>query len=419
MAIKNRPPGLRYILLLLLFIFGTQVYSQEFSQDLGGYDGQAVNGSHLDTVHELAKRQDDSPDGGSCCFSRYQAAVLNAGGSQPALHKRQIPIPVEGEPLYAIYTAALTKGNNRRYALVCGNQYNPSVFASYDDAPMDNGWMANQRGQRGKLWDNPETVNERLQKLDQDVEPVLLALDLSGPGHISANDKANLYYEWQHRNHGTTFNTYPGLPLENDYGATDAIYGNQINPRGGMIMCLRNYGPDYKIQKGAQQVPPVVVGPAPPLKQLSDILFFQYKKACSEKGMKDLGSETPLTFGSVSTSDLRWIFQRKIADPTTMQVIDAVTAFPNEDLIAWPGRDYSFDPFTPDLRPGESSYAHALLGTPQGASVAFLLLQYEGQIGRRVPTKVRVWAGSKYPNDPKDRNMLFWISPRPDKDTVF
>ncbi|KAK3642919.1 hypothetical protein LTR56_010516 [Elasticomyces elasticus] len=412
MAIKNRPPGLRYILLLLLFIFGTQVYSQEFSQDLGGYDGQAVNGSHLSGTRFM-----NSPSVRTT--RRTVAAAVLAGtkrGSQPALHKRQIPIPVDGEPLYAIYTAARTKGNNRRFALVCGNQYNPSVFASYDDAPMDNGWMANKRIGTPQ---NPATVQGSHKGLEQDVVTVMQALDHSGPGDITASKQANLYYEWQHRNHGTTFNTYPGLPLRNDYGATDALYGNQMNPKGGMIMCLQNYGPDYEIQLGAQRNPPAVVGPAPPMKQLSDILFFQWKKACSEKGMMNLGSETLLTLGPVSTSDLRWIFQRRIADPTSMQVIDAVTAFPNEGLIAWPGRDYNFDPFTPDLRPGESSYAHALLGTPQGASVAFLLLQYERQIGRRVPTKVQVWAGSNYPNDPKDRNMLFWISPRPDQDTVF
>ncbi|KAK5735090.1 hypothetical protein LTR17_008426 [Elasticomyces elasticus] len=398
MAIKNRPPGLRYILLLLLFIFGTQVYSLEFSQDLGGYDSQAVNGSHLDTVHEFAKRQDDSSDGGSCCITKYQEAITKTSESQPALQKRVTPAD------YTIYEDAFYKGSGRRLALVCGNQYSPSPFANAGfGAPSDNGWVANKNN--GDFGD-PATVPARQTKFDQQSIDVVNWLETQAPGSIASNTKANMYYEWQHHNGGTSFGIYPGFPATTDFGATNAVYANYMNPKGGLIICYQNYGPDYAIRTNAQHFPPVVIGPAPPMKQLSDILFFQWRRACEERTMRNLG-------------DIQYIFQRKIADVRTIQVVDAVTTFPNEGLLTWPGRDYIFDPFTPGLRPSESNIAHALLGTPQGASVAFMLLQYEAHLGRLVPSKVRLWAGSDYASDRRDRNMMFWISPRPDQDPSF
>ncbi|KAK4958757.1 hypothetical protein LTR10_003553 [Elasticomyces elasticus] len=390
MAIKNRPPGLRYILLLLLFIFGTQVYSQEFSQDLGGYDGQAVNGSHLDTVHEFAKRQDNLiPDAGSCCnppdIASFWKTFQKRDGQKilPRLNDDAV-------------VAATENGRVRRAKLVC-NRHDPSPFTA-NTAPYDNGWIA--RFNQGNRERDPAIAPERAKGLDAVAQPILAAgIEGNPPVPIATVPSAMAYYEWVHSRPDWFYTNfiYGNIPsgILSVFGPTGAIYANFMNPKAGLILCVNNYGPAWKIKQAAAKVPPQVIGPAPPLKQLSDILFFQWKMACAKHPDGNNVVSSPLT-------RLKYIFQRGIADAETIAVVDAITSLPGQNIIAWPGRYYSF---TIDNEPTalKKAIAHALLGTPQGASVAFMLLQHADDLGLKVPRGVKLFG------TPTDRNMIFYL----------
>ncbi|KAK5723792.1 hypothetical protein LTR15_005492 [Elasticomyces elasticus] len=259
MAIKNRPPGLRYILLLLLFIFGTQVYSQEFSQDLGGYDGQAVNGSHLDTVHEFAKREDDSPDGGSCCstpdIASFWKTVQKRGS--PSTVQKDVPPHLE-----AILLAATENGRVRRGKMMC-NQYTASPFTA-DTAPYDNGWVA--KASKGYPDRDPNGTPGREKAVDAVVREVFVygIDDVKVPFAVYPNP----YYEWVHDrpNNFITLFDYGNILAPAIYGPTNAIYANHMNPKAGIIVCVNNYGPDWSVRQGAAQFPPHIIGPPPPMK---------------------------------------------------------------------------------------------------------------------------------------------------------
>ncbi|KAK5677152.1 hypothetical protein LTS10_010341 [Elasticomyces elasticus] len=385
MAIKNRPPAMGYILLLLLFIFGTQVYSQEFSQDLGGYDGQAVNGSHLDTVHEFASRQDNLiPDAGSCCNPPDIASFWKSFQKRDG----QKILPRLND---AVVVAATENGRVRRSKLVC-NLHNPSPFTA-NTAPYDNGWIA--RFTQGIKDRDPAVAPEKTKDLDSVAQPILAAGIEGRP--IATGPSAMPYYEWVHSRKDWFYNNfiYGNIPsgIFSLFGPTGAIYANFMNPKAGLILCVNNYGPDWKIKQAAAKVPPQVIGPAPPMKQLSDILFFQWKIACAKHLISKFNS--PI-------NRLKYIYQRGIADADTIAVVDAITSLPDEGIIAWPGKYYSF---TRDNEPDDlkKAIAHALLGTPQGASVAFMLLQHADDLGIKIPRGVRLFG------TPTDRNMIFYL----------
>ncbi|KAK3625988.1 hypothetical protein LTR56_020104 [Elasticomyces elasticus] len=401
MAIKNRPPGLRYILLLLLFIFGTQVYSQEFSQDLGGYDLHAVNNSSLGTLREFAKRQDDLQNGSSCCLT------TDVGSYWTTLQKRGSPLVFQRAPSpqdVAFLVAISKKGGERRSKLLCNNP-DPSPFAA-DTAPYDNGWIA--RFTQGLRDRDPAIAPEKSKPLDAVAQTILAAgIEGNPPVPIASGPSAMPYYEWVHSRQDWFYTNfiYGNIPsgIFSLFGPTGAIYASFMNPKAGLILCVNNYGPDWKIKQAAAKVPPQVIGPAPPMKQLSDILFFQWKMACAKHPDGNNVVSSPLT-------RLKYIFQRGIADAETIRVVDVITSIPNQGIIAWPGRYYSF---TQDNEPNDmkKSFAFALLGTPQGASVSFLLLQHSDDLGLKVPKGVRVFG------TPGDRNMMFYLE-TPDQNSA-
>ncbi|KAK5739689.1 hypothetical protein LTR17_005173 [Elasticomyces elasticus] len=291
------------------------------------------------------------------------------------------------------------KGGARRSKLLCNNP-DPSPFTA-DTAPYDNGWLARYTLAKNKPDEDPATADLRSINLDAVIQGVYSG-KIDGVV-ISNSYDANIYYEWYHTRQDWFYTQvlYGNIPsgIFSPFGPTGARYANIINPKAGLIVCVGNYGPDWMIRQAAAEVPSRTIGPAPPLSHLSDVLFFQWKFACAKRpyarGKGPTGHVTPIKL-------LDYIFQRSIADEETKRVVDIITSIPGHDIIAWPGRYYSF---TQDNQPTdmEKSFAFALLGTPQGASAAFLLLQHSDDLGLKVPKGVRVFG------TPLDRNMMFYL----------
>ncbi|KAK4893966.1 hypothetical protein LTR27_007772 [Elasticomyces elasticus] len=383
MAIRNRPPGLRYILLLLLFIFGTQVYSQEFSQDLGGYDGQAVNGSHLDTVDAPPATDGGAPQKrASQDIGSYNVQVVN--GSQ----KVESPLAVSKVRGLELYYEAQKEGGDRWNQMWWGCSY-LSPFLD-PTALYDNGWIEKDHPNVG-----PEILGRR-KVMPQDVLDIYNDQYFPG-GKVSTDWRANLYYNWVHERSGPTQLNYNLYPAPQPFGRTTTVYTNQINPAAGIILCLNNYGPEFMIKRDALlRHPPIsTLGPAPPMKFLSDVMFFQWKFACQSR--------------KADISNLKFIFQRKIADDKTVQLVDIITSFAGEQLRPWPGKFYPLA----GKDDAQNGIANALLASPQGHAVTFMLLQHANELGHRVPLGVRLFGNPASPRLSYDRHMLFYIDARP------
>lgn len=130
---------------------------------------------------------------------------------------------------------------------------------------------------------------------------------------------------------------------------------------------------------GPKQDPPVTT--IPDLKQWSDITYLQWAALSSSKN-----------------SSLRYVMKTPCENPTTQLIISHAMKRTKQELSKWPGVSFSMA-----VEEGQ-----AILGSPNGLGVGYLLVQHRAQLGNRVVDKVTVFQdeGAKAPRPP---SILFHI----------
>lgn len=106
----------------------------------------------------------------------------------------------------------------------------------------------------------------------------------------------------------------------------------------------------------------------PPLSRFSDVIWTVWNWACKE--------------ASKDPNSLRYIGRDRIANSDTTAIVKEVFARKGA-VVDWPGYTYGVD----------SDEGQALLGTPHGVGVAWLLIDRVEKLGKRVP-KVTIWSPS-------------------------
>ncbi|KAL8968691.1 MAG: hypothetical protein Q9183_002344 [Haloplaca sp. 2 TL-2023] len=139
-------------------------------------------------------------------------------------------------------------------------------------------------------------------------------------------------------------------------------------------MLARNVeSPTYR--RKSQGYPPAAIQDAiPPLHRLSDVSWYTYSRLSNSPG------------------DLRYIGHHFISNDDSNLIIDQLLR--NTPNIGWPG-------LTLDINTNE---AKALLGTPNGVGVAWLMMDRARVLGRRRP-KVHIWNKNSF------RCMLWDLAP--------
>jgi hypothetical protein len=161
---------------------------------------------------------------------------------------------------------------------------------------------------------------------------------------------------------------------------TGASYTTICNPEEGVILGWGAFSPAYM---GAKKDPPVTV--VPDLKSWSDITFLQWADLHkNEKGP--------------AVSHLRYIMKTPCENPTTQLVIKKALKNTGQTLSKWPGVTFSMD----------TKEGVAILGTPNGWGVAYLLVQHKKQLGNKVVDKVTVFQ-DEGPKVPRPPSVLFYI----------
>ncbi|KAK5697091.1 Mitochondrial import inner membrane translocase subunit tim8 [Elasticomyces elasticus] len=376
MAIKNRAPTLWCMLLLLLVLFITTTFSREVTQDISVLDFQdglqaAANGTFKLPVQsfglpDAVEKVGDPP------------ATTTSVPDTPALIT---PVPDTPAPApIDRFTRAMEKGGNYLDNLQCDN-INQSPFLEFS-ALWDNGWSKQFKSTE------PPTVPAFNEPLPWDMEHVWKALELS-PTRMN-----NPVVHYTHgREAGETQLDYGEITKGKPYGPTKANYHNQFNPDGGFILCGWNYSPEYQIGKAAKENPPRIIGPAPPMSRLSDVLWLQWKVAVEAK-QGDLGN-------------IKYFLRHMVIDLTSEDILDTIAAMPGEEVVEWPGKDYRT---TEPKGSQERKIAQALLGSPNGVAVAFFLMQHRVQIGggvakKKTLEKVRLFSTA----DGGSRHLLFYV----------
>ncbi|KAH3960575.1 hypothetical protein HBH70_159730 [Parastagonospora nodorum] len=164
-----------------------------------------------------------------------------------------------------------------------------------------------------------------------------------------------------------------------------ANFGSVMNIRAGMIVATNNHAP--RVLPGTENPPPL-----PILRHWSDVAFLQWCLLPS--------------FG-LSIPPLNYVLRAGIENQDTIAVISSVLGYSAavysiddgpQVRMAWPGRTIPMDNLD----------AVALIGTPNGSGVAWLLAQHKAELGHLVVKQVSIFftvddGGLEKPN------LLFWI----------
>ncbi|KAL8853715.1 MAG: hypothetical protein Q9221_001526 [Calogaya cf. arnoldii] len=173
-------------------------------------------------------------------------------------------------------------------------------------------------------------------------------------------------------------------PFRNAQGSqvqtpTGARYHQYYVPSHNAILAKDVESPKYVLS--GRGVPPAnIPNLVPPLNRLSDLSWYTYSKY------------TPNPAG------LRYIGHHFISNPDSAVIIDQILRAAyniNTPNIAWPGLQASITTDT----------GKALLATPNGVGVAWLLIDRAGVLGRRLPV-ARIWNANGF------RCMLWELVPQ-------
>ncbi|KAF7186262.1 hypothetical protein HII31_12337 [Pseudocercospora fuligena] len=148
------------------------------------------------------------------------------------------------------------------------------------------------------------------------------------------------------------------------YPATGAIYRNVFSCELGVLIAVNNEGPQHV--KNAPPRESLV-----PLRQWSDIMGLQWQKLCGNK-------------------PLRYVIRNSVRNPDTLRdlrQIYGVSTFEGLPVADSPLGEYPGKTLTGDSEEGE-----AIIGSPNGRGVAFLLYQHKKTFGDTTHIKsMKVW----------------------------
>lgn len=156
-----------------------------------------------------------------------------------------------------------------------------------------------------------------------------------------------------------------------DQAATGAEFDHVYYPHHNAIIGVNNYSPVFKVMqanKGATQKQlktDILPRSVPEVRQWSDIVFNIWAQRTDEAG--------------TAVASLKYIFKNHVNTEATEDVIWAALARkqpPEEFAPAWPG--YTYTPGKDD-----NDEFTALLGTPHGRGVAYLLADHPTGMGNK------------------------------------
>lgn len=153
-----------------------------------------------------------------------------------------------------------------------------------------------------------------------------------------------------------------------------------MSPAAGYISAEDNESPDAA--SGGQYGNKI-----PFVKALSDVYFFMWQSLAIKQKQKVV--------------NLKYFVHYHVINPHSKKIALEVT---NNGFPLWPGISYAMT----------SDEGKSILGTPNGAGVAFFLYQHKPELGVRVPTKVTLFKtiGEDENNQPEDWiHFLFEIAP--------
>jgi len=144
-----------------------------------------------------------------------------------------------------------------------------------------------------------------------------------------------------------------------------AEYDNLYDPISGAIWAANNISPSKKNSQARRNAP------LPALQLWSDIVFLEWARVATDDNINNLKFVLRLWIVNAETCDVIAHVLRRL-HPSREE--SRLVHFENEGDVGM-----------------ESEEGKALLGTPNGRGVAWLLVQHRARLGRKTVGGVRVW----------------------------
>ncbi|KAF2871204.1 hypothetical protein BDV95DRAFT_573486 [Massariosphaeria phaeospora] len=170
-----------------------------------------------------------------------------------------------------------------------------------------------------------------------------------------------------------------------EYQPSYACFEQAFSPKEAVMFALYNRSPFHMIQRVAHHNS-IVGTPThddlPGLRHWSDVAFIQWLSCCREE--------------RISPTNLKYVCRCSVENLATLDIIHEILCRKNLDITVWPG--VSFDANTEE--------GMALLASPNGSGVAYLLSQHRAELGHKVVERITVFREHE---DVASRNLLFHI----------
>ena len=140
--------------------------------------------------------------------------------------------------------------------------------------------------------------------------------------------------------------------------ATEALFCQVINPSDGIIVAYDNYTARAMIEECARCYSVI-----PKLKHWSDVAYLQWLSKANEK------------------SNLRYVLRHNVLNDVTRFAVTYLMLQGRLVVKEWPGTTYN----------AGSVEFNALLGSPNGSGVAYLLIQHRKGLGHKTVDKVTIF----------------------------
>ncbi|KAL8826158.1 MAG: hypothetical protein Q9170_007510 [Blastenia crenularia] len=176
---------------------------------------------------------------------------------------------------------------------------------------------------------------------------------------------------------GKTLKIGDKLPELNELANVDMRFNKAFkNAAGEQIQALTQF--ENKGQLSATELK----RRTPPLSRLSDMMWTMWKLTCGEKHK--------------NPGDLRWIARNRITNADTVGIMTEIfTRGTTKQPVRFPGLTFGMD----------TEEGLALLGTPNGVTVAWLLLDRTKELGKRMPV---VTIFGQFPTSPGLGYRMLW-----------
>lgn len=147
------------------------------------------------------------------------------------------------------------------------------------------------------------------------------------------------------------------------YRPTMARFQTVFNPVEGLIVAWSAYGAKHN---GKEQKPPITEdADLPKLQRWSDVTWLQL-----------------INLENVDIVNIRYVFQSPVENKASMSLIARALQRRKTELSTWPGGTIHMN----------SDEGKAILGSPSGTGVAYLLAQHKRQLGKKTISRVTVFA---------------------------